>query len=46
MVLKDIEIKGGSFKTGSEEGRIYHDHNAGYLEKIWVCNKCGFVFLE
>ena len=46
MVLKDIEIKSGSFKTGSEEGQIYHEHRDPYLEKIWVCSKCGFVFPE
>lgn len=46
MVLKDIEIKSGSFKTGSEEGQIYHEHKDPYLEKIWVCSVCGFVFPE
>lgn len=46
MVLKDVNLKGGSFETGSEEGHIYHKHSPGYLEKIWVCNKCGFVFPE
>ena len=46
MVLKDVTLKGGDFSTGSEEGQVYHDHNAGYLEKIWVCSMCGFVFPE
>ena len=46
MVLKDIEIKSGSFKTGSEEGQIYHEHKDPYLEKIWVCSVCGFILLE
>ena len=46
MVLKDVVLKAGSFKTGSEEGQIYHIHNDPILEKIWVCSKCGFIFPE
>lgn len=46
MVLKDVEIKPGSFDAGSEEGRPYYIHKDPYLEKIWVCNVCGFIFPE
>jgi hypothetical protein len=46
MVLKDVVLKGGDFKTGSEEGQVYHIHKDPCLEKIWVCDTCGFVFPE
>jgi len=42
MELKDVNIKGGSLRLGLE----YHDYTPPYLEKTWVCNKCGFIFLE
>lgn len=46
MELKDVNIKGGSLRTFTEEGKDVHDYVSPYLEKIWVCNKCGFVFVE
>ena len=42
MELKDVNIKGGSLRLGLE----YHDYTPPYLEKTWVCNKCGFIFVE
>jgi len=46
MELKDVNIKGGSLKVFTEEGRDVHDYVSPYLEKTWVCNGCGFIFLE
>jgi len=42
MELKDVTLKGGSLRLGLE----YHDYTPPYLEKTWVCNKCGFIFVE
>ena len=36
MELKDVNLKGG---------HSYPVHDQ-YLEKIWVCNVCGCVFVE
>ena len=46
MELKDVNIEGGSLKVFTEDGHEITDYSAPYLEKIWVCNKCGFVFPE
>ena len=46
MVLKDVEIKPGSFDMISEEGQTIPIHKDPYLEKIWVCSVCGFIFPE
>ncbi len=44
MELKDVILKGGSQKV--LRGEVYHEHVDPYLETIWVCNKCGHVFVE
>ena len=44
MELKDVNLRGASTKV--LRGEVYHEHVDPYLEKIWVCNKCGFVFAE
>uniref|UniRef100_A0A6M3MAQ3 Uncharacterized protein n=1 Tax=viral metagenome TaxID=1070528 RepID=A0A6M3MAQ3_9ZZZZ len=44
MELKDVNIKGGSYNIGGDHR--YPAYDNPYLEKIWVCNKCGFVFVE
>jgi hypothetical protein len=46
MVLKDVNLKAGSFNTGAEDGVVYHHHTDPILEKIWACNVCGFIFPE
>lgn len=38
MELKDVTLKNASSYPYTETGP--------YLEKIWVCNKCGFVYTE
>ena len=43
MELKDVNLRGGSMFT---EAPHPVEYKPPYLEKIWVCNKCGFVFLE
>ena len=40
MELKDVTIKGGTPTTSTTWGL------PAILEKIWVCNKCGCVFVE
>ena len=40
MELKDVTIKGGTPTTSTTWGL------PTILEKIWVCNKCGHVFVE
>ncbi len=46
MELKDVTIKGGSLTEFREEGVRGIDYVKPHLEKIWVCNKCGQVFVE
>jgi len=45
MELKDVNLKGRyrTFTSGTPPDKV---REAPYLEKIWVCNKCGFVFAE
>ena len=42
MELKDVTLNSGTFHDGAP----VHAHVTPFLEKIWVCNKCGFVFAE
>jgi len=46
MELKDVNMMGGSLKFITEEGKTFPIYVAPYLEKTWVCNKCGHVFVE
>ncbi|MCK4266139.1 MAG: hypothetical protein KAX31_02590 [Thermoplasmata archaeon] len=46
MELKDVNLKGGTFEVIREDGHTFPVHMDPYLEKIWVCNKCGHVFVE
>jgi len=46
MVLKNVNIKGGSLNVLTEDGKTFHNYVGPYLEKIWVCNGCGHVFVE
>lgn len=43
MELKDVTLKGGSMFT---EAPYPVKYTPPILEKTWVCNKCGFVFVE
>ncbi len=45
MELKDVKLKGRRSKE-SPLGPGAPKPFSLYLEKIWVCNKCGFVFEE
>ncbi len=43
MELKNVNLKGGSMFSEDPHPVKYTPPS---LEKIWVCNKCGFVFVE
>ena len=43
MELKDVNLEGGSMFS---EAQYPVEYKAPTLEKIWVCNKCGFVLVE
>ena len=46
MVLKDISFSKGSIKIYIEDGETMKIYYPRILTKIWVCDKCGFVFEE
>lgn len=43
MELKDVNLNPGSMFSEAPHPVPYSPPT---LEKIWVCNKCGFVFTE